>query len=73
MTLYTQLRHAGYYQPDLTDKQRQAIHDEVVNGPAPTTTPKESTTSQTLSITDKPDEAGSKEVAKSVATAKGSK
>lgn len=46
VTRYTELRHAGYYAPNLNDKERQAIADKVDGAPTRTATPKGSTTSQ---------------------------
>lgn len=48
MTRYTELRHAGYYQPGLTDQQRDKIAAQVDNAPTRTTPPNGSTTSQNL-------------------------
>jgi hypothetical protein len=45
MTRYTELRHAGYYQDGLTDKEREAIANQVDNAPKRTAAPKGSTTS----------------------------
>lgn len=45
MTRYTELRHAGYYQPDLTDQERQAIADQVDGTDTRSEAPKGSTTS----------------------------
>jgi hypothetical protein len=53
MTRYTELRHAGYYQPNLTDKERQAIADQVDAAVTRTDTTKGSTTSHDLAKTSK--------------------
>lgn len=42
MTRYTELRHAGYYQPNLTDDERDVIAAKV-DGTTRTVTPKGST------------------------------
>lgn len=44
MTRYTELRHAGYYQPGLTDQERDKIAAKVDNTPTRTETVKGSTT-----------------------------
>ena len=35
MTRYTQLQHAGYYQPNLSDADKQKIADKVDGKPEP--------------------------------------
>lgn len=48
MTRYTELRHAGYYTDGLTDKERDAIADQVDAADPRTVAPKGSTTSNDL-------------------------
>lgn len=43
MTRYTELRHAGYYQDDLSDSDRKKIEKEVDSGKPRTEAPAEST------------------------------
>ncbi len=43
MTRYTELRHAGYFNPNLSDAEKKKIEKQVDGGDTRTETPAEST------------------------------
>jgi hypothetical protein len=58
VTRYTQLRHAGYYEDGLTDKERKDIEKQVDEGTSPTaaTSPGTTTTKNLSGLTGKADD-----------------